>query len=74
MDLQDGDHTSWRLEQAINRLDDLEDEDFDDDDEDLSEILDDIETDDELEDDDFNETEASALVSVALREALGRLD
>jgi len=75
LDLQDGDHTSWRLEEASNRLGDLEDDDFDDD-EDLSEILDEIE-DDEFEDelsDDFNKAEAEALVSVALREALGRLD
>jgi HK97 family phage prohead protease len=72
--LQDGGHRNWKLEAAIDRLGDLEDEDLDD--EDLSEILDEIE-DDEMDNeltDDFNKAETEALVCVALREALGRLD
>ncbi len=66
----DGEHTSWRLEEAINKLDDLEDSDLEDDLDDEFSELDEIYNE---EDEEFNKAEAEALISVALREALGRL-
>ncbi len=74
MDGMDGEHTSWRLEEAINRLDDLEDSDLEDDLDDEFSELDEIDDNEFADDDDeFNKAEAEVLISVALREALGRL-